>query len=411
VLAPLLTRGPTAHLPLAAAARAMRGTDATRDSGDARSRLAALPPGERRAALLGLVRDEVAAVLGYDSVPDRPFTELGFDSFTGVLLRNRLSVLTGLRLPGTLAFDQPGVPELTDHLLAGLDGTLPAREPSPRPVLRLAELYQQVCAKGETTAATYLLATASLALPSFGAESSQAHAVAPERLAVGPAEAALVCFPDFFPQVGGISVFARLAAQFEGKRDVFEIPYPRDAVPEDFQTLAHMHAQTVRDHLGDRPVVLIGYSAGGCTAQAVASRLTAAQSPPAAVILIDTYRLTGDDPDWLLSLPAAAVSRAGTRFAQVVDDTAVAAMGAYLRLVVGWQPAPTGAPVLFLRAQAPMTQMPAGEEWRASWPLADHTADIPGNHLELLDEHAPATAAAISSWLGLDGRPRPGTDP
>jgi hypothetical protein len=42
--------------------------------------------------------------------------------------------------------------------------------------------------------------------------------------------------------------------------------------------------------------------------------------------------------------------------------------------------------------------MPDGEEWRASWPLADHTEDIPGNHLELLDEHARTTAAAIRSW-------------
>lgn len=94
------------------------------------------------------------------------------------------------------------------------------------------------------------------------------------------------------------------------------------------------------------------------------------------------------------------MSRAGARFDQIVGDTALAAMGAYLRIAAGWQPRPAGTPTLFLRAQAPVPGMPPGEEWRASWSLADRTADIPGNHLELLDEHVQTTAAAIGSWLG-----------
>jgi len=413
VIAPLLLRGETPFTP---ARKPSHRASAPEEGGTWRQRLAALPPAERRAALLGLVRDEVGTVLGYEDVPDRTFTELGFDSFTGVLLRNQLSVLAGLRLPGTLVFDHPSVPELTDCLLGQIADSLgqvegPAADAgsvadagsaAPEPVLRLASLYRRVCQLGHTTAAAHLLATASLALPAFGARTSRGHAPAPERLAAGPAEAALVCFPDFFPRVGGISVYGALAAEFDGERDVFEIPYPAAAVPEDFPTLAGMHAETVREHFGDRPVVLVGYSAGGCVASAVAAL---AQPPGKAgarsLVLIDTYPLTGDDPDWLLALPAAAVSRAGTHFEQVVDDTAIAAMGAYLRIAVGWQPGPAGVPTLFLRAQDPVPRMPDGEEWRASWPSADHTADIPGNHLELLDEHARTTAAAIRSWVSL----------
>jgi len=156
VLAPLLIRGKAGVLPLTAVsnpAGPVRSV-APDEAGNWRSRLASLPSAERGAMLLDLVRGEVGAVLGYDTVPDRSFSELGFDSFTGVLLRNRLGVLTGLRLPGTLTFDLPGVPELADYLLGQLSGDLltavpePQPEPGPLPALGLASLYRRICEQG-----------------------------------------------------------------------------------------------------------------------------------------------------------------------------------------------------------------------------------------------------------------------
>ncbi|MER6366752.1 SDR family NAD(P)-dependent oxidoreductase, partial [Kitasatospora sp. NPDC001527] len=101
------------------------------DSDSALARqLAGLSDGDAVQALAELVSTQVAAVLGYagpEAVEEgRAFRELGFDSLTAVDLRNRLSAVTGMRLPVTLVFDYPSVTALARHLHTELVGTRPA---------------------------------------------------------------------------------------------------------------------------------------------------------------------------------------------------------------------------------------------------------------------------------------------
>ncbi|QIZ37177.1 SDR family NAD(P)-dependent oxidoreductase [Saccharopolyspora sp. ASAGF58] len=81
-------------------------------------------------ALLGLVREHVSAVLGYSGAVevggDRAFRDLGFDSLSGVELRNRLAGVLGVRLPATVVFDYPtprGLARFLHQELVGEIGT------------------------------------------------------------------------------------------------------------------------------------------------------------------------------------------------------------------------------------------------------------------------------------------------
>lgn len=127
-------------------------------------RLAALPEIERRAALLKLVREQAAVVLGLSDPAEigdeRPFRDLGYDSLTGIELRNRLGTVTGLTLPATLVFDHPTPAAVADHLDTSL---APAEPPLLAELDRLAERLARTDTEDErTTVAQRLRAMLSL---------------------------------------------------------------------------------------------------------------------------------------------------------------------------------------------------------------------------------------------------------
>ncbi|WP_290059687.1 beta-ketoacyl reductase, partial [Amycolatopsis solani] len=122
--APLLTDLPEYHR-LTAEAPVEAGAGAV-----LRERLGKLPPPDREKAALDVVRTQVAAVLGFAGPhavdPERPFSELGFDSLSAIELRNQLAAATGLDLPATLVFDQPSPAVLAADLVRQL---APAADP------------------------------------------------------------------------------------------------------------------------------------------------------------------------------------------------------------------------------------------------------------------------------------------
>ncbi len=111
-------------------------------------RLARLPEGERRAALLDFARGQIASVLGHSSAqdihPERAFQELGFDSLAAIRLRNRLTAATGLRVPSTVIFDHPTPAALATYLLTRVLPEDPlAAVPASAELRALEEALQQ----------------------------------------------------------------------------------------------------------------------------------------------------------------------------------------------------------------------------------------------------------------------------
>ncbi|MFV6051854.1 SDR family NAD(P)-dependent oxidoreductase, partial [Streptomyces sp. NPDC056297] len=101
-----------------------------------RDQLTALPKQERLTALVALVRQEAAVVLGGtrpESVGEQEvFQKLGMDSMIAVELRRRLSTATGVQLPPTLAFDYP-TPVAVAGLLLDRLSLSPAAVPAAPP--------------------------------------------------------------------------------------------------------------------------------------------------------------------------------------------------------------------------------------------------------------------------------------
>ncbi|GHE61891.1 type I polyketide synthase [Streptomyces capitiformicae] len=436
---PPLMRGPVRRRrPVAEAGQTAVGSGPGQQPGEPellepgawRQVLAELPAARREGALAELMREDVAAVLGYPSADALPvgktFDELGFDSLMAVQIRNRLSLALRLRLSAAVIFEHNTADGLARHVLGLLD--LPQSttaedstaehapeslgsidESTPR---TLSSLYRRLCEAGHVVAAMHMLVSASWAVPTFGAADSRRHALPPLRRAEGAGDAPVVVIVNGFHPAFPGGTAARFHDCFRGDREVLELRHPGigegTAVAVDRETLARTHAETVLRHVGDRPFVVVGSSTGGAVAHVLTRRLEALGSAPVGQVLLDTYLVHQGNfgTDWLLALPATLIPHLAEGPSTGDNDHAVAAMGAYTRMFLDWDPEPVATPTLLVRATRPTPEMAAGADgdaWRTSWPLPHDAVDVPGDHFSLQGEHAPATVTAIRTWLASLG--------
>ncbi|WP_237547825.1 type I polyketide synthase [Streptomyces sp. SID5473] len=388
-----------------------------------RNRLAAAAPDEREEILRELVVTQAAEVLGHTESGALsamvPFLSAGFDSLTAVELRNRLASATGLRLRPSVVFDSGTPAGLAEHLAAAAaadpasrSGIAPETVPGTEPtapdtadVDPVSILFRRACALGRTDDGIALLKTTSALRPAFPSGDALAAAGGgPRLLHLGEREGApvIVCFGSVVA-LGGAHQYARFAARFRENYAVYALDAPgftpEEELPADMAALLTFQAATLLRELPGRTLVLVGSSSGGTLAHGVAAELERRGEGPAAVVLLDTYLSDNQGitqfNDVLMGGMFAREDRAAP-----MDGTRLTAMGGYFRLLDDWKPPEVRAPVLLVRATAPLGT-PAAEagDWRSSWAGADAVADVPGDHFSIMEEHVATTGEAVADWL------------
>ncbi|MET9520655.1 type I polyketide synthase [Streptomyces sp. NPDC002994] len=423
-----------------------RPTDRPADgSGTPRQHVARLGPRDRPAALLALVRDETADLLGHPDPQDVPaddrFPLLGFDSLATVQLRRRLAVALDVELPATVLFDHDTPRALAGHLAgllaAGRDEGSGDRAPdpadgAPQPRVRssFTVLYEEAVRTRRVGEAIDLLAAAAAFRPAF--RSADARPTTPVALSSAPAAPGgpartsrpgqparpLIIGCSGTSVASGPHEFLPLARALDGRCDLTALPQPGfeqgEDLPASLDVLLGSQAAALARHTAGRPFVLLGHSAGANLAHALTRRLEAEGGGPAGLVLVDVY--TPGDPGAMGVWRHEMLDWVAERSAVPLDDTRLTAMAAYHRMLLDWQPRVTRAPVLHLRASEPLGEWSGPPDgWQSSWADAHTATALPGTHFTVMGEHAPDTARAVVHWLdGLrlpvaDTRPAAGT--
>ncbi|MDI3284213.1 type I polyketide synthase [Polyangium sp. 15x6] len=404
-----------------------RASHSVQTSSLLREKLEKLPMAERRAAIVEMVREEVADRLGLGSPGDiplqRPFLELGLNSLMAVEIRQRLGARIGIPLPATLLFDAPTVDKLATVLVDRIDAARGAAQSSDdgragRDVstgvdleTSLFSLFAQAYAMGEADRAWEILDVASRLGISRRIEPSSSgriDAPSPVRLGHGGKPPVFVCLPSLAAPTGPIQ-YARFATHLRDDRDIWVLPHPGFALgeplPRTAASVIDAHVENVLRCVDGHPFVLIACSSGGWVAHAVASELERRGISPAGVVLLDTYLIHEVTPRF-----KRALGRVWAAGMEIDPRTAneLATMIWYFDLFAAWAPSPISAPTLVVRVAEPLpgildAKAPQSaaveEEWRATWRLPHDVVVVPGDHATMLSDNVSDTARVIDQWI------------
>jgi acyl transferase domain-containing protein/pimeloyl-ACP methyl ester carboxylesterase len=370
-------------------------------------RLTTVSQGEREAMVLEFVMRQLAASLGYESFarfdPGRPFLELGFDSLTALQYRNRINRATGLDLAISVALDYPTPQALAGFVLSQLQVGGEARR---REEGTLQPLLRNAMELGRIDEFAALLQDLAGFRPSFV---SVEEVPSPVRLADQAAGPPLVCIPSIVPN-GGPHEYAKLAAALADRHPVSSLSWPgftsMEPVPADAAVAVELQATAVEAATDAEPAVLLGHSSGGPFAYAVARELERRGTRAAAVVMLDSYHpgqvafdteSDGRSRSIRLAIFGQLLADQGPEAAP--GDTRLSAAMSYLRLLGQLQIEPPSVPILLLRAAEPIAPAKEFADWRPEWDVPHDALETAGNHLTMMDEHASATAEAVSDWL------------
>jgi NAD(P)-dependent dehydrogenase (short-subunit alcohol dehydrogenase family)/acyl carrier protein len=401
-IAPQLLRG----LVRVSARRAEGG------AGSFARQLVQTPTEEWAAVVLEAVRAQAAVVLGHASADaieaERPLLELGLDSLGAVELRNRLIAASGVPLEPTIAFDYPSVAALAGYLLEKLEqrvvqqGAVEAAEVAGGDTAEtggtLGELLRHAREQEAIPELVPLLLAAGSFRPAFRSLADQGGALPATTIASGRSEPRLICVPSFLAG-SGAHQFARLAREFERDMSVAALSLPGfrrgELLPGSWEAVVESLVESIRATAGDGRFILAGYSIGGAVAYALAERLERDGVAVDGVVMIDTYAPESDELSGVFAAVMAAIVDRDSMGLTITDDGLIA-MGRYMQLFSEWSPASVEAPTLLVRAAEAIPGM--GYE-DPSWGSADSVAEVPGNHFDVIEEHADGTARVIEEWI------------
>ncbi|MFG3240164.1 type I polyketide synthase [Streptomyces sp. NPDC048157] len=261
----------------------------------------------------------------------------------------------------------------------------------------LGPLFRTACARGRSWDGMVLLTVAARLRPVFDGTGAAGAAHEPVLLTAGGTGVRMVCSPAL-SALSGPQEYARFGAGLRGLRPVSALRHPgfepREALPGTLDALVTAQTAALRSAAAEGPLVLLGRSAGGWVAHAVAERLESEGAAPVAVVLVDTYPPGHGDRGEDLSTMTADMLRRAAEFASTSPDR-LTAMAGYFELFRGWKPTPLSCPTLYVRARDPLP----GADPAPGWSLPHTEITVPGDHFTMLEEHARTTALAIHQWL------------
>ncbi|MGI5472215.1 alpha/beta fold hydrolase [Streptomyces sp. CA-132043] len=276
-------------------------------------------------------------------------------------------------------------------------------------------LFRDAIRAGRTTQAFDLLRAVAGLRPTFGSAAEPGVLPAPVSLASGAGRTRIICLSTPMA-TGGTHQHARFAAPFRGLRRVVTLPMPGftrdDRLPASVEALVEVLAEGVLAAAEGEPFVLLGYSSGGILAHATALQLekTARErggQRPEGVVLIDTYRVTGEEGGGMQAqvfqeMSAALVDR-DEEFG-LFNSTGLSAMSAYFDMLPRFGLAEPETPVLFIGADepflAPERAADAGDAWRADpWFTPRTHRLVPATHFTIVEEQAECTARVVEEWV------------